>query len=209
MRVLCMILLGASLLLAQSPIPCTPSQNAVNEPPEPDLSHLGAETAAMFMRGLLQIKHLRPAAFPAVSPSVQRALEARGCQVPQVLGDSQPSNLVHGEFARRGQTDWAALCSTNRRFELVIVWGGAARCDVTTLRAPEMGALQQVAKGEAGFGEAIEAITPKQMQGNASVQGLKLTFNPTHDGLTYEWVGKGSVVCYCQAGKWLRGEGTD
>lgn len=209
MRALCLALLATRLLMAQSPVPCMPTKNVPNEPPEPQLLGLPPDMAAMFKRGVQQIRHLPPSAFPGLPVRVRQALEALGCQVPQVYGEAKPNNLIHGEFARRGQTDWAALCSNNGRFGLVIIWGGGSRCSLPTLRAWEISAVQGEGNGEAGFGEAIAPITPKGMKENANLQGLKLAFNPTHDGITYLWVDKASVDCYCQSGKWLRGEGTD
>ena len=32
---------------------------------------------------------------------------------PQVLATGKLDNVVRGEFAKRGQSDWAVLCSVN------------------------------------------------------------------------------------------------
>ena len=106
---LAILLMTGSVLMAQSPIPCGKMRSSSPEPP--DLTKLPPADAAMFTRSLSLIRHLPPAAFPEAPPHVRKILDQENCQIPQVYGDHRPGNLIRGEFALRGQTDWAALCS--------------------------------------------------------------------------------------------------
>lgn len=57
------------------------------------------------------IRHLPPSAFPEAPVAVRDRLIADGCSVPQAYHSSTPHNVISGEFAAPGQTDWAALCT--------------------------------------------------------------------------------------------------
>ncbi len=61
-------------------------------------------------------------------------LSARGCTIPQYDGlramddrGTGASNVIHGEFARHGQEDWAVLCSKGRSSTIIIFWGKPTR----------------------------------------------------------------------------------
>src|ERR1700693_3713370 len=76
------------------------------------------------------IRKLQPGDVAGLPPEFVDKLNARGCSIPQFGeigpgGDTEgesatagepasagkPTNVIHGEFARRGQEDWAVLCS--------------------------------------------------------------------------------------------------
>ena len=65
-----------------------------------------------------KILRLPPAAFSELPSSVIEDLEKRGCTIPQAVPGSfgylNPHNVIRGEFAKRGQTDWAILCSRKK-----------------------------------------------------------------------------------------------
>jgi hypothetical protein len=54
-------------------------------------------------------------------------LKRRHCLIPQfphMVAVYERQNVVKGEFARAGQTDWAVLCSTKRTTMVVVFWNG-------------------------------------------------------------------------------------
>lgn len=61
-----------------------------------------------------QVLRLRPSAFPELPRNVAQDLQKRGCSIPQTNLPPKPHNVLHGEFARAGQTDWVVLCSQNK-----------------------------------------------------------------------------------------------
>jgi len=54
------------------------------------------------------VLRLRPTAFPEPPKNLITELERRGCTVPQPY-TSRKANVIRGEFAKPGQTDWAVL----------------------------------------------------------------------------------------------------
>jgi hypothetical protein len=75
------------------------------------------------------IKRLPPSAFKDLPALIVRQLTARGCTIPQVVSDTGaypvPNNVIHGEFATKGQTDWAVLCSKSGKSTLLVFWAKA------------------------------------------------------------------------------------
>ena len=49
-------------------------------------------------------------------------LQRRGCTIPQEHFTKEPHNVIRGEFAKPGQTDWAVLCSINRVSSILVYW---------------------------------------------------------------------------------------
>jgi hypothetical protein len=72
-------------------------------------------------------RYLRPDDFKAAPAQVRSNLNQRHCLVAQVETAGR-QNLVSGEFAKKGQQDWAAYCSVNGKSSVVVVWGGPSRC---------------------------------------------------------------------------------
>jgi hypothetical protein len=73
------------------------------------------------------IRYLRPADFK-LPARVRLKLDEKRCRIPQDAGTAEPHNIVSGEFARRGQQDWAAYCSVDGKSKLMVVWGGPSQC---------------------------------------------------------------------------------
>src|SRR5437867_10612883 len=83
------------------------------------------------------IVRLPPAAFPELPANLVQELQRRGCTVPQeafsklVSSDAkkrnskEPNNVIKGEFARPGQTDWAVLCSVEGVSTILVFWNGS------------------------------------------------------------------------------------
>ena len=68
---------------------------------------------------------LKPDAFPNVPPELRTALENRGCRVPQPYNAAgQKNNVITGRFTSAGQTDWAVLCSREKRSTILVFRGG-------------------------------------------------------------------------------------
>jgi len=67
---------------------------------------------------------LPPSGFSQLPPGVRRALEERGCMIPQSSERRQPHNVIRGEFQQPGQLDWAVLCSRARVSTILVFWKG-------------------------------------------------------------------------------------
>lgn len=77
------------------------------------------------------VRMVAPHAFTPLTGAVRDSFVAKRCLVPQAEGVNVPRdlhNMISGDFAARGQTDWAALCSRADSSRIVVIWGGPARC---------------------------------------------------------------------------------
>jgi hypothetical protein len=138
--------------------------------------------------------------FPSLPPNVRKSLERRGCSVPQTTyADNRPNNVVHGEFARRGQTDWAALCATGDSMVVVVVWGGPSSC-------PDMiAATKERISPDIELGTADSAY----IQRHEEFYGEGRPYPITHDGIDVGIMDKASSIWYCHEGTWRLLPGAD
>jgi hypothetical protein len=143
-----------------------------------------------------QIVYIAPAKFPGLPKDIVQKLTERNCKIPQSPEIQEPHNVVKGEFAKPGQTDWAALCSKDGKSSVLIFWGGSAPCPAE-LRAPELdqGYLQGMGEGKIAYSRIIAALKPGKKQ---KLYGLD-------DGFS----GKGSTTYVCRKGKWIDIGGSD
>jgi hypothetical protein len=96
-----------------------------------------------------------PDRFVALPPSVREAFTAINCQVPQNNLSAGPGNVIEGEFAVKGQRDWAALCSNGSLTEIRVVWGGPARCGDSLAARQDSDSLVATAPGYYSYGRSI------------------------------------------------------
>jgi hypothetical protein len=65
-----------------------------------------------------EILRLPPSSFRELPREVIEDLQNRRCAIPQAVpgssGHSNPHNVIRGEFVKKGQTDWAILCSRKK-----------------------------------------------------------------------------------------------
>jgi len=109
----------------------------------------GADSAAI---------RLRPAAFLQLPENVVQYLQGRGCTIPQTYLSADPHNVISGEFAKRGQTDWAVLCSRSRESSIMVFWRGSTKSVSELAKAPDRSFLQIVTEA----GKLAFSIYPKQ-----------------------------------------------
>jgi hypothetical protein len=96
-----------------------------------------------------------PDRFVSLPPTVRDAFTAINCQVPQNNLSAGPSNVMAGEFATKGQRDWAALCSNGTITEIRIVWGGAAQCENRLAARQDSDLLVATAPGYYSYARSI------------------------------------------------------
>lgn len=152
-------------------------------------------------------KLVSPAEYRYIPKALRAALDARGCRLPQLDNyDAQnPVNAVSGSFAKRGQTDWAALCIVNDRPRVIVVWGGKSGCsNEITAGWP----LEQSFAHEPGGGLSLGKATVKEILAFRKFFGDTNTNPVTHEGIN---VGdeKASLIYYCDGKNWLQLQGDD
>jgi len=67
-----------------------------------------------------KIRQLPPSAFPELPTNLVEELHRRECQIPHVQKRKR-GNVIHGEFLKPGQADWAVLCSMKKYTSLLVL----------------------------------------------------------------------------------------
>jgi hypothetical protein len=161
------------------------------------------------------VRTLSPSAFLEVPKTIGKQLEALGCGIPQVQGDGEPQNVVHGFFARPGQVDWAILCSRAGRSSIVIFWGKPTKCSDRLATRDDRNYLQGDAGGHLVYSRQISSAGSKKILKYALAFSQHGTGDaPTHlrldhAGIEDSFVGKASEIYYCSQGKWHLLQGAD
>lgn len=166
------------------------------------------------------INRLSPYDFAEVPIEVREMLVEMGCTIPQIPDDwpgEKPMNVISGEFAVKGQDDWAALCSRDGGSAIIVLWGGDVNCpSVAEAPRPDRGYLQTggppIVDGYATgviFSRAISTIPPDipalhtidevyRMKGDERLPDVR-----THDAINDYFLGKAGSALYCHDGKWI------
>lgn len=160
------------------------------------------------------IRKLQPADVAGLPPAFVGKLNARGCGIPQfgdvgrasapaAAGDSgaadSTTNVIHGEFARAGQEDWAVLCSKGGSSTIVIFWGKATACPASLARLDDAHYLKRGKDKKMKYSRSIRALGQRDLGDRAGISGLK---SFSHQGIDDRFVGKSSAFFYCSEGKW-------
>jgi len=157
----------------------------------------------------LQVTRLPPSAFPELPKNMRRELERRGCTIPQAWADKKPQNVIKGEFTRKGQTDWAVLCSLNRVSTILIFRNASEQGPVELARESDTDKLQDVGGDAIGYSRAISPVGRQFILDHYRAYGGPRPPTIDHQGTNDGFVEKASVVHYFHAGKWLHLTGAD
>ena len=154
-----------------------------------------------------EIKLMEPSSFKKLPKHIVKTLEIRGCKIPQAYPFENPHNVIQGQFAKKGQNDWAVLCSVDSVSTLLVFWGGSTQC------ASEVGKdknwLQDVGGGEISYSRFISSVDKKQIQKYQGYNGSTILQPLLHEGIDVAFIGKASGVRYCYKSKWVFFSGSD
>jgi len=158
------------------------------------------------------IRKLQPGDVAELPVAFVEKLNARGCAIPQFgeVGRASntadepaqaggPTNVIHGEFARHGQEDWAVLCSKGGSSTIVIFWGKTTACPASLARLEDAHYLKRGKDKKVRYSRAIRALGESDLGDRAGTAGLKPF---AHQGIDDRFVGKSSAFFYCSEGKW-------
>jgi hypothetical protein len=165
------------------------------------------------------IRKLQPAEVAELPATFVEKLNARGCAIPQfgevgragaTTGEpataNEPTNIIHGEFARHGQEDWAVLCSKAGSSTIVIFWGKTTACPASLATLEDAHYLKRGADKKMRYSRSIRALGKSELGDRAGIAGLK---DFSHQGIDDRFVGKSSAFFYCSGGKWKIFPGKD
>jgi hypothetical protein len=149
------------------------------------------------------VRRLHVSDVPGLPPELVEKLSARNCAIPQfdngAGAGAQPNNVIHGEFTRHGQEDWAVLCSNGKSSTIVIFWGKETVCPGSLARLDDAHYLKPAADQTAHYSRAIRALGENEIGERA---GMKTLRPLSHQGIDDRFVGKSSSFFYCHEGKW-------
>jgi hypothetical protein len=78
--------------------------------------------------------------------------------VPQVSANNQPHSVIKGEFTRKGQTDWAVLCSVNQVSTILVFRNASVRNPSEFAREPDVDELQATGGDAVAYSRAISGV---------------------------------------------------
>jgi hypothetical protein len=168
----------------------------------PDLQRL-LETADR------QVVRLSPTAFPELPKNLIAEFQRRGCSIPQVPMIKGPQNVIRGEFARPGQTDWAVLCSVGRSSSILIFWNASEVNPGRIAETKDIDRLQSEEGEKMVYSRAITPVGKAYITQHYKAYGGAPPPPIDHQGINDAFVGKASVVNYLYRGKWLQLAGAD
>jgi len=163
-----------------------------------------------------EIIRLPPAALSDLPAPVRILLAEESCLVPQPWSPGVPpqyTNIVRGEFAVRGQYDWAVLCSRGGKSSVHLFWGGPSRCSDSLAESDDALFLQAVTPNEIGYSRVISRVSPDDLaqrygrQHNPSSSATPPKFD--HDALNDAFLEKASTTYYCSDTSWHKFLGSD
>ena len=147
------------------------------------------------------LTYREPSSFPQLSAAIVDALNSESCRIPQgiIVKRIVATNVISGEFAQKGQTDWAVLCSSHGRQYIRIFWGGPVNC-------PSRISIGSEAEN---FDRAIGTAGRKFIVDSYKTYGGPKPPPITHLGINYQYLERASVVYYCHRDRWLELTGAD
>jgi hypothetical protein len=156
------------------------------------------------------VPRLLPGEFAFIPVQVKKTLTELGCTIPQAsYFPKGKSNVISGSFAKRGQIDYAVLCSRNGMSHIQVVWGGQARCESALQVMEDSIFTHQEDSGNIEYSRVL-GVTPQRaiVKLLPADDGPKLSA-PYHEAIQDAYVEKASTIFYCENGKWHELEGAD
>jgi hypothetical protein len=173
------------------------------------LGQLPEEMQRKFDEAERRIVRLRPAAFPALPAAVVQELQRRGCTIPQESYTKKPHNVIRGEFARAGQTDWAVLCSVKGISRILVFWNGSAQDPASLAPMADRNYLQTITSTDTGYSRGLTSVGKAFIMRHYDAYGGPKPPPITHHGIDDAFIEKASVTWYFHGGKWLQLTGAD
>ena len=157
-----------------------------------------------------QIVRLPPSAFPDLPAAVARGLRKRNCTIPQEsFAAKKRSNVIRGEFARRGQTDWAILCSVNKVSSILVFWNGSEKNPAVIAPMEDRNFLQGGVGEQIVFSREIVAAGRSFIMTHYNAYGGPVPPPLDHEGIDDAFLGKASITHYYYDRTWLTLTGAD
>jgi hypothetical protein len=163
------------------------------------------------LTGIWIIWHALPEAlllskFPELPKAVAVDLVRRGCTIVPDRARRDGRNVLHGEFVRAGQTDWAVLCRHGDRASLIVYWAGKSD-NLEVLNTMPAG-LGNDPEGARTIGVADPDRIQRYATRHTGETHSEMMLQFSHSGIE-DAVGMGSEILYYHDGKWRIIPGAD
>ena len=152
---------------------------------------------------------LPPAAFPELPAGIVRALERRGCTIPQEAFSKRRNNVIRGAFVKAGQTDWAVLCSVNGASTILVFWNGSEKNPAEIAPLDDGIFLQGITADEVGYSRGLSAVGKDFIMRHYDAYAGPKPPPIRHQGIDDAFIEKASVTWYFYGGTWLKLTGAD
>lgn len=168
-----------------------------------------ALAAAPSMEQSSGVIYRMPESFSELPRQFKLLLSKDRCRIPQgtILGKIVATNVISGELAKKGQTDWAVLCSRDGNHYIRVFWGGTVSCPSRIDKGKIMSGNEITRESE--FDRAIDTVDKEFIDRHYKAYGGPKPPTITHLGIDYRYLQKSSVVHYCHRGRWLELTGAD
>jgi len=174
----------------------------------PAATQIPEDMARQFDEAERRIVRLPPAAFPDLPGTVVRELERRGCTIPQSFS-KKASNVIQGEFAKPGETDWAVLCSVKGVSTILVFWKGSETNPAAIAPLEDRIFLQGISPDTIAYSREITPVGKDFIRQHYNAYGGPKPPPIDHQGIDDAFLEKASEVWYLHMGKWLKLTGSD
>jgi hypothetical protein len=156
-----------------------------------------------------RIVRLSPAAIRRLPGNLVKELQRRECTIPQETQSKQSNNVIKGEFAKPGQTDWAVLCSVKGISAILVFWNGSEKNPASLAPMDDRLSIQGFKKSEFSYSRGIRPAGKSFITLHHSAYGRRPLPPINHQGIVDTFTEKASVVWYSYQGQWLKLSGSD
>jgi hypothetical protein len=156
-----------------------------------------------------EVVRLAPSSFSQLPKTVRQELERRSCTIPQAWGAHQPGNVINGEFLKKGQKDWAVLCSVRLKSWILVLPAGSPQTAFKLAEEEDLDMLQGVGDGKIGYAREITPVDEAFIREHSQTNDGPKPPPIDHLGINDAFAEKASVVYYYYQNKWQRLTGSD
>lgn len=156
-----------------------------------------------------ELVRLKPSEFSQLPERIIYDLDRRGCTIPQSYFVKERQNVIQGEFKKKGQKDWAVLCSNNSVSSILIYWSSLIEKVSIIASADDKTFLQDLGEGKIGFSRRIEPADAKSIYDHFDSYGGVKPPKIKYQGINDIFAEKASTVWFFHKGKWMELPGAD
>jgi hypothetical protein len=175
----------------------------------PEGLYEGAQEKGDWEQASRDFKRLPPSAFKELPRSIVMQLESQGCMIPKATEHPDQHSVIRGEFARKGQIDWAVLCSKKGVSSIQIIWGKPTTCPRELAPSEDRYWFERLGEFRSEYSRSIDSVGRKYILDHYQAYGGPKPPPIHHQGIDDGFLGKFSVIYYCHESSWITLQGAD